>query len=339
MNNEQLLTYIQNPGLLTEQTLSTLSGELEKHPYCSTLHTLLLKNCKISNNASYPEQLKQSIFYIPNRKLLFEYINAPKIEEVEIVDAGNIRREELDDLQQNIASILQQQVEQGKNPTVFENQIIPEINFELDESAEIVLRGLEDTPISENSFGKKGANEVILQLDDENAKAEESSLNTILKDDIAEEKPVFDTHDIELISSESPSSDNITENRLNEDHTFTTWFDYLTEDIKIDKVESDKEEKAVSGGDNKFSLIDKFLDENPRIAPPKKVDENQEDISVASVEEHDDLITDTLAHIYLKQGYYEKAILTYEKLSLKFPEKSTYFASQIKEIKSLLNKS
>ena len=54
--------------------------------------------------------------------------------------------------------------------------------------------------------------------------------------------------------------------------------------------------------------------------------------------ESDHLITDTLANIYLKQGNYAKAIFAYEKLSLKYPEKSTYFAGQISEIKRLIEK-
>ena len=50
-----------------------------------------------------------------------------------------------------------------------------------------------------------------------------------------------------------------------------------------------------------------------------------------------EMITDTLAKIYMKQGKYDKAILAYEKLSLKYPKKNSYFAGQIKKIKQLIN--
>lgn len=46
-----------------------------------------------------------------------------------------------------------------------------------------------------------------------------------------------------------------------------------------------------------------------------------------------DFCTETLAKIYLEQDYREQAIDIYSKLSLRYPEKSVYFASLIDEIK------
>ena len=47
-------------------------------------------------------------------------------------------------------------------------------------------------------------------------------------------------------------------------------------------------------------------------------------------------VTETLVNIYIKQKLYKEAIEAYEKLVLKFPEKSSYFASRIEEIKKLM---
>jgi hypothetical protein len=84
-------------------------------------------------------------------------------------------------------------------------------------------------------------------------------------------------------------------------------------------------------------LIDRFIELNPRLTrmePPK--DETIVDLSTDSVEIKSTFITETLAKIYISQGYYSKAINIYEKLALQYPEKSAYFASRIEKIKDLI---
>jgi hypothetical protein len=60
------------------------------------------------------------------------------------------------------------------------------------------------------------------------------------------------------------------------------------------------------------------------------------DISEKSTEENEDFMTETMADLYVQQKNYQKAIEIYNKLILKFPEKKTYFAIQIKKTESLI---
>lgn len=88
--------------------------------------------------------------------------------------------------------------------------------------------------------------------------------------------------------------------------------------------------------DEKVDLIDAFLKAAPRITPPKELPTDQEDISLESLKEPQDVATEMLARIFVEQKLFEKAIAAYEKLCLKYPEKSAYFASQIEEVKKKL---
>ena len=101
------------------------------------------------------------------------------------------------------------------------------------------------------------------------------------------------------------------------------------EDEKQQKEDGTQPEKKLS----RKELIDKFIAENPSISKPKAEFYNPISVAQNSIIDHGEIVSETLAKIYFKQGYFDKAISIYEKLSLNNPEKSVYFAAQIEMIK------
>jgi len=118
-----------------------------------------------------------------------------------------------------------------------------------------------------------------------------------------------------------------------ERHSFQEWLQ-LT---KFSPIEREIEEKNTQNDpekQKKLDIIDKFIEANPKIAPVKETTKPPANIS-KSTEEPTHLMTETLAKVYLEQKKYTKAIQAYEILILKYPEKSSFFADRINEIKNL----
>lgn len=79
------------------------------------------------------------------------------------------------------------------------------------------------------------------------------------------------------------------------------------------------------------NIIQKFLEEEPKISrfEPQAIETGKTDLSKRSTTENDDLITENMATIFVKQNKYKRAIEVYQKLILKYPEKEPYFAEKI----------
>ena len=113
-----------------------------------------------------------------------------------------------------------------------------------------------------------------------------------------------------------------------EEYSFSEWLS-LSKVNKIDRTLKP----------NTQQLIDNFIDKKISISKPKKTAFFKPmPLARESLIENESLVTPTLAKVYLEQGYYDKAISAYTKLCLKYPEKNSLFASQIKLINKLKEK-
>lgn len=84
---------------------------------------------------------------------------------------------------------------------------------------------------------------------------------------------------------------------------------------------------------SKEELIDQFIENAPRIIRSKNDFFDPAEFAKSSQQDNEEIVSETLAQIYHKQGKTEKAIKIYQKLSAAIPEKSSYFAALIEKIK------
>ncbi|WP_113636863.1 hypothetical protein [Nubsella zeaxanthinifaciens] len=98
------------------------------------------------------------------------------------------------------------------------------------------------------------------------------------------------------------------------------------------ELENELEQPVEPKNKKENEIIESFIKNDPQIKalPPNQI--NTENKAKKSAEDGNDLVSETLAQIYIEQMLYHKAIDTYQKLSLKFPEKSRYFADLIQSL-------
>jgi len=168
------------------------------------------------------------------------------------------------------------------------------------------------------------AAEEISVFDSETSFYDEKVLNPDLFEEKTEENTVIITEDHLAIGTPL-------EFDVNETHSFQEWLN-LSATSTIQRIETKEDEKPKTL--RNVDLINKFITSKPKITPVKKT-VSLKNLAQENSFNSNELMTETLAKVYLEQKNYKKAIQAYRILSLKYPEKNSFFAVRISELEKI----
>ncbi|MEM0519247.1 MULTISPECIES: hypothetical protein [Aequorivita] len=304
MKIENYTYLLANPQKVTSEDLNALSVLIKKYPYFQSARALQLKGLKNQDSFLYNDALKLTAAHTTDRDILFEYITSEKFIQNEISQ-----------------TILQHDPSVAEIKVEAEN-VSEQISLEIDKQLKAEMQKAEDI-LNPELFQRKvtSVSKLVEKKDEQNSENAEETLHT--------NKPLAFTK--------------------NDTHSFAEWLK-LTKAKPINRAENDSEKEKTFTSENitdqdererKFELIDKFIQEKPKIIPSEieKKAPKQENVTLENTQPQpsDSLMTETLAKVYLQQKNYKKAIQAYKILILKNPEKSGFFADQIRAIEKLIN--
>jgi len=297
MNTQEFTYLLKNPADFSSKQISNVNSIINEFPYFQSARAMYLKGLKDKGSFKYNQELKTTAAYTTDRSILFDFITSEAF------------------LQNEISEQIQQNTEH--------------------------LKSIEVTDIEDISIKKS----VII---DDALKQHIRDTEATLDPKLFEAKNVLIKNFKEPIITIDTSTpiEKTTEEKLelgkplyfdkNEVHSFSEWLKITSFKpiIRDDEVNEEHQPITQQSLEEKLNLIDKFIETKPKIKPVKQ--EGQiVNLANASNIQSESLMTETLARIYLEQKQYKKAIQSYKVLSLKYPEKSGFFADQIRAIKEI----
>lgn len=311
MNKSEFFDFVNNPDRLNKDTVSSINEIIDEYPWFQTARLLLVKNLHLIDHVKFNSELKTSAAFIADRQRLFDLVHNHQVKDEPI---------EEDEIQ--IAP-------QEKAPV----NVTEESENQISSTSERSSIGMSTNISSVSDYFQ--ADDVYETKDGKTLDFSDIGKNTTEEDEAPMVLPSADF--LEYESSDYTGYQLHDANNINEEEnrSFSGWLNALRHSPVNQAQEETPKPKKKSQ-----QLIDNFLSfDAPKVIGRKNITNTKtgSERHEKSVSESDDLLSETLANIYIKQKHFEKAISIYEKLRLKYPEKSVYFAEQISDLEKSIN--
>ncbi|ADV48219.1 hypothetical protein I2486_04420 [Cellulophaga sp. E16_2] len=307
MNVTDFTYLLQHPEkLVSPVQTNQLDDILDEFPYFQAARALQLKGLKNLNSFKYNSALKVTAAYTTDRDVLFDFITSKEFLQNGIANSISGRQATLADTEIEYETIsIPEEVKKPLLDDSIEDKALPQSTKDAEQILDPALFTSKDPKIDiAIAEAKKKEVEVTMGSPLPFTKKEKYSFTEWMQ--LASKKPIE--------REKTASIDNKKENK-----------------VKNEPLKSTA--KKVLRKKN-FDLIDQFIEKNPKIVPGEKnavLAPIDDPMKIDTTE----LMTATLAKVYLEQKKFKKAIQAYKILSLKYPEKSSFFASQIKLVEKI----
>ena len=303
-------------------------------PYSLPIQALLSKNLKESHRLDFDKCLKISAILSPDRNWLYNYINTNQLAEINIAKQTEFKEVNVENkAPSSIISINVPEIVE------FSPESISAKNIEIIVDNQIIERPLK--PISSIFVDDENIVNEVLESVSENRSSNSEKKEVFKVSKLANEfhDPILEKEILKVAIDKSiqlevdefkpeTNSEEIVEpieEKVNPSD-FNFW-------LNPSKSKAQTREEKLKRID---SLIEKFIKAEPKIVAKKVEFYSPVNVAKQSLEFDADLVSETLATVFEKQGYFDQAIQQYEKLSLKFPEKRAYFATRIEKIREIV---
>jgi hypothetical protein len=297
LNSEYIHSKIHAPETCISEDAASLKELIELYPYASTFSILYLKSLSNSGDIRLESELDKLAYRINDRSILYNLIHTKE--------------------------------------QIIENSEV-EIKNNLEENSDVEILKVEQEEIVEESQTISSETELekheLINTDDQNNRQEDelerliasAAISSTFVDKELESLPELITEDEVEQKNENPDSIISIDQKPITSSSPKSFTDWLKSSSNSFNEETEDEEENRRPNYYTFEKPKKEF-----FSPTKKAKE--------SLDENKMPVSETLAKIFALQGNFSKAIYVYEQLILIFPEKKTFFASQIKNLKKKIN--
>ena len=322
MNKALFNQLVKNPASVDPKYKTELAQLVASFPYSANLKLLYLSALLNDTDIHFESELKKTACFISDRRVLRKIVQQPNdksnyiIKEFEssLSIVGNDIKLEKENVDLNEEEII---LSNGSSIKFDDQSINDRLNITSETEVE-TIQNKEEIVTSEISSvdEKTNTTEIISELNKQIiASAVDASLS------------------MEVSSIEVKEENIASEKNTDEKKSFLDWIG--EKNLKEDPISIDpKIQERLEFRKKAEDLINQFIVEQPRI-DTKKEFFSPGNMAKKSIEDQNEIVSETLAKVYAAQGDNSKAIATYNQLILKNPEKKTYFASLIKNLKSI----